>query len=255
MRRPPILAALAGLLLLPAVPERAAAQDDATAFVYGGYYQCGAGQGRAVEVIRDAWAPVVRPHIEAGHITAWGLLTHRTGNQWSMALYHVSDDVSTLQSVLEEMVQQFVSENPDAAAEFREACPTHEDYIWTTGPGSVAGTEIAQNRPSAGLSTYWVCDEGREAVADLIVEKVYGPLYDKEVEEGRLNSWNWFSHFVGGKYRRLLVMDGTDHASLLEARGNVIQATNAANAALAAEFSNVCNGHQDVLWDIAISEP
>ncbi len=113
---------------------------------------------------------------------------------------------------------------------------------------------MAQGRQSAAISVYYVCDEGREAVADLIVENVMGPALDRQVQEGRINSWGWLSHFVGGKYRRLLTMDGADHTALLEARTQVIQETNA-QGALIAEFNDVCNGHDDVLWNIRVARP
>lgn len=96
-----------------------------------------------------------------------------------MAQYHMSDDLNTLQSVLDGMVGQFFTEHPDEGAEFAEACPTHEDYIWTTGPGSRPGGVLGRARSGASLSTYWVCDEGREAVADLFAGKVFAPIYDK----------------------------------------------------------------------------
>lgn len=62
------------------------------------------------------------------------------------------------------------------------------------------------------------------------------------------------SHFVGGKYRRLLITDGPDRASVLEARNRVIE-DDSVNPALVAAFSDVCNGHTDVLWNIAVSSP
>nr|NIQ53281.1 hypothetical protein [Gemmatimonadota bacterium]NIT88443.1 hypothetical protein [Gemmatimonadota bacterium]NIU73419.1 hypothetical protein [Gammaproteobacteria bacterium]NIX40688.1 hypothetical protein [Gemmatimonadota bacterium] len=48
---------------------------------------------------------------------------------------------------------------------------------------------MAQARPSAGLSVYWVCDEGREGLADHLVETVWAPLYDEQVEAGLIDSW------------------------------------------------------------------
>lgn len=255
MRVTIILAAFAAALLIPLAVGDAVAQEEETAYVYASYYQCGPGQGRAFEIIRDLWGPIVQAHMDAGHVGAWGTLGHNTGSTWSMAIYHVGTDLVALDTALEGMVSQFVAENADAAAEFGAACPTHEDYIWTTGPGSEAGAGVAQGRANAGFSVYYVCDEGREAVADLIMENVYAPVYDRQVEEGRLNSWGWLSHFVGGEYRRLLIMDGADHGSLLEARNQIIEELGSTDPALGAEFSDVCNGHQDVMWDIVISQP
>jgi hypothetical protein len=256
MRVPTIVAAFAAALLIPLAAGDVAAQDDESGYSYASYYQCGPGQGRAFEIIRDLWGPMVQAQMDAGTISAWGTLAHNTGNPWSMLIYHRGEDLNALNEALEGMVSQFGSEHGDAAAEFEAACPRHEDYIWTTGPGSETGAGAARIlSASAALAVYMVCDEGREAVADLIVEEVFAPIYDKQVEEGRLNGWGWLSHYVGGKYRRLLSMDGADHASLLEARSQILSEIGSEHGALAAAFTDVCNGHQDVMWDIVISAP
>jgi hypothetical protein len=255
MRAPTIAAAFVAVLLIPLAAGDVTAQDDETAYSYASYYQCGPGQGRAFEIIRDLWGPLVQTQMNTGTISAWGTLAHNTGNPWSMLIYHIGTDLNAMNEALDGMVSQFASENPDAAAEFGAACPRHEDYIWTTGPGSSAGAEVAQDRANALFAVYMLCDEGREAVADLIVEEVFAPIYDKQVEEGRLTGWGWLSHYVGGKYRRLLVMDGADHASLLEARSQILSEIGSEHGALAAAFSDVCNGHQDVMWNVVISQP
>ena len=246
---------LAAVLSLLIVPGAATAQeDDETAYIYASYYECGMGQGDAVATLRDDWGAIVQSHMDAGHISAWGILTHNTGNPWSMAIYHVGEDLGELNTALDEGLSQYVADHPDQMQTLMSACPRHEDYIWTTGPGSEAGAAVAQDRASAGMSVYYVCDEGREAVADLIVEQVMGPALDRQVQEGNLSSWGWISHFVGGELRRALVMDGPDHAAILEGRNQVIEQTGE-QAALMAEFNNVCNGHQDVLWNIAVARP
>jgi hypothetical protein len=253
MRAANPLWAVVGLSLL--VPAGAVAQeDDETAYIYASYYDCGPGQSEAVASLRDDWGPLVQARMDAGTIGAWGILTHDTGNEWSLGVYHVGPDLGAMNDALDEDLARYREENPEAGARFSEICPSHVDYIWTSGPGSEAGAAIAQERQSAGMSVYYVCDEGREPVADLIVEQVVGPALDRQVQEGRINGWGWLSHFVGGEYRRLLSIDGPDHASILEARNQWIEETGE-EAALMAEFNNVCNGHTDVLWDIVLARP
>lgn len=248
-------AVLAGaFLILPAWGSAVAQEDDDTAYVYASYWTCTGGLGDAVATLRDDWGPIMQKHVDAGHVSAWGVLTHQTGNAWSMANYHVGDDLEVLNTALDNAQAEYFEAHPEEGAAFGEACPTHEDYIWISGPGSQPAAELAQNRPSVGMSVYYVCDEGREAVADLIVEEVFGPAYDRQVEAGLIDSWGWLSHYVGGKYRRLLVTDGPDRASVMEARTRVIE-DDSVNPALAAEFNDVCNGHQDILWNIAVSQP
>jgi len=135
-----------------------------------------------------------------------------------------------------------------------EACDEHEDYVWNYVDGSAPATEVAQNRSNAGLSIYWVCEEGRGALIDLLAEELFAPAWNAQVEAGVINSWSWFSHFLGGEYRRLLVADGVDHNAVLTARDNVIELMGE-NAGLAGEFSRVCNGHADYLWNIEGAAP
>lgn len=254
MRLPTRLAAFAGALLVLPFAASASAQEDDSAFAYSSYYQCTGGLSDAIATLRDDWGPIIQGHMDAGHISAWGVLTHDTGNPWTMAIYHVGPDIGELKTALDTSLGEYFQQHPDDAAAFGETCWSHEDYIWTSGTGSQPATDVGQDRASAGMSVYWVCDEGKEAVADLIVENVWAPIYDQQVADGQINSWSWLSHFVGGKYRRALITDGASAGALLEARDQALEAAGE-NAALAAAFSDVCNGHTDVMWNIAISVP
>lgn len=254
MKLPRLLASasvLAMLCALHAAPL--AAQQDDQMYIYGIYFQCAPGSvDDAVQSIRDHWTPSMTEHVDAGDLSAHGALTHSTGNEWSLVLYHVGSDLNAVT----EAVQSGGSyeENPEASAAFDEACPTHEDYVWTTSLSSEPVAEAAADRAEAAMSVYWVCDEGKEAAADLIFESVMADAWNEQVEAGLVNSWSWNEHYLGGKYRRLLAIDGPDHASLLEARTNVIEA-GAESPGLMSVFSDVCNGHQDNLYDVQISLP
>jgi hypothetical protein len=250
------MSALCVVLLPLATADDAAAQDEATPIVYGVYLECNPALGqRLSEIVADVWGPMVRQRIDSGDLTAWGMITHATGGPWNRALYQVGTDLARLLGAVDEMVAEWAESSPETLTEFWDACGDHEDYVWRYVTGSAPAEQVAVARPTAGMSTYWVCDEGRGSLVDLIVEEAFASIYDAQVEAGLLNSWSWFSHFVGGEYRRLLVMDGASHEELLTARDNVLEAIGDEHAGLGSEFTNVCNGHTDYLWNIEIAEP
>lgn len=249
-------AILSAALLALAWPGVAAAQEeDESAYVYASYYECGPGMGAAVATLRDDWGPILQAPMQSGAIAAWGVMTHNTGNPWSVVAYEVGNDLPALMSALEAGIAEYFEQHPEEGAAFGEACPRHEDYVWVTDTGSEAGAGIAMGRPEAGLSVYWVCDEATESVADLIVQNLWAPILDRMVEEGSIRSWGWLEHYLGGKYRRLLVTDGTSHADLIAARDRLEQESAEEDPYLATAFSNVCNGHTDVLYDIVAGAP
>jgi hypothetical protein len=256
VRRLPV-AIVCALMLAASVPGAAYGQDDeAPMIIYASYFTCDASQNaRAGEIIRDTWAPVAQAHIDAGDLAAWGSIVHNTGGSWSRAIYHAASDRAVLFNTLDQMVAEWGESSPEAAAEFGEACETHEDYVWTNVNGSSAPSEVVADRSGAGLSVYWECDAGRGALIDLLAETVFAPAWDAQVESGLVNSWSWHAHLIGDKYRRLFVADGADHETLLTARDNVIEWVGDNYAGLGAEFTNVCNSHVDYLWDIEMAAP
>lgn len=256
MKLPRLLATASVLTMLcTLLAAPTAAQENDQTYVYGVYYQCAPGSiGDAVQDLEANWTPVMQNYLDAGDLTSWGVLTHSTGNEWSLVLYHVGSDVNAVTNAVQSGSATYFQENPEAADAFGEACPSHEDYVWVGDMSSAPMGEVASDRAEAAMSVYWVCDEGREAVADLIFESVMADAWNEQVEAGLVSNWSWFGHYLGGEYRRLLSIDGPDHASLLEARENVIEA-GAENPGLMSVFSDVCNGHQDNLYDVQISLP
>lgn len=255
MRLPHPIATTCVALTLCAAAPLAAQEDEDQAYIYASYYQCAPGGiSTAVQTLRDVWSPVMQEHVDAGDVTAWGALTHSTGNEWSLGLYQVGPDLDALMGAIGASIQRLYEENSEAGAAFSDACPRHEDYVWLNMFSSDPAANLATERSEAGLSVYWVCDEGRESVADLVFEELMAPAWNEQVEAGLVNSWSWSEHYLGGKFRRLLATDGPDHASLLEARNNVIESFGE-NPGLAAAFSDVCDGHQDNLYDIVLTRP
>lgn len=230
------------------------AQEEDRPIIYGSYYQCGPGTADIVDRLAAAWSPAIRPQIDAGAVTAWGILTHDTGNEWDVVLYTVGPELAGIRSATQAAAQTVGQQDAELFGEFGAACPSHDDYVWVSRFSSADPADVAQDRSPAGLSVYWVCTEAREAIADLIFESLMVPVLNEQVAAGLVNSWSWNEHFLGGKYRRLLALDGPDHASLLEARNAMIDAFSE-RPGVAAAFNEVCDGHQDNLYQIHTSEP
>jgi hypothetical protein len=97
-----------------------------------------------------------------------------------------------------------------------------------------------------------MCDINKEERAGEIVDEHIAPILNGFVEEGKLASWGWSTHVVGGRYRALQTMTAADMQSLMAARGDVIAAVYADDSEAGAEFSEICGPHTDYLWDIQI---
>lgn len=240
------LAAIAGFA------GQAFGQDDDQTHVYGIYYYCDASkQERADEIIATVAKPVYDAALKSGDIKGWGWLVHHTGGQWRRVLYHSAGSMSTLLSSQDEIIEQMEANDADAMTEFDGICGAHDDYIWRGVNGSGGGL-LTQERGRVGFSAYFVCDS-REPVADEIVETVFAPIYDAQVESGKLASWGWSEHIVGGEFRRLATMTSADWPTLFAAREAIIDA--AGDSELATQFGEICDSHVDYMWDIQIEAP
>ena len=148
-------------------------------------------------------------------------------------------------------MQRTRGDGDDAAADdddgpgFGSVCTRHDDYIWQVENGNSSDA-----RGAVGFSVYHLCDSSREERADEIVDAHVAPIMNALVEDGSLASWGWSSHVVGGKYRRLQTMTGSDHKSLLAARGKAIDAIYADDNEMGAELNDICGSHVDYMWNI-----
>ena len=243
---------LISILILVAPLSLIAQQEpDATEnYIYATYFYCDIAQEEKVdELVRKNTAPIYDAAVEDGTVNAWGWLAHHTGGQWRRIQYHTSDSVEGLLAA-----QQTLSKRIEEAGHgndgFSEICHAHEDYIWKREAGS---TQQAEQGP-AQLSVYEVCSFAGEQRAKEIVTTVFAPILDKAVAEGKLTSWGWYSHVMGGEYRVLQTMNAKDNASLLKAREEILETLygdgDKAPAAAAEEYSNICTSHTDYLWEI-----
>ena len=233
------------LLAASAVPGAAVAQDEESKpFIYATYFYCNTSmQEKADELVEKNTKPIYDAAVKDGTITGWGWLAHHTGGKWRRIQYHMSDSVEGLLKA-QEVLAERAGDTDDG---FDEICGAHDDYIWQAESGSATDKE----RGTTSMSVYHECDISREERADEIVAKVFAPVYDKAVADGKLTAWGWNSHMVGGKYRRLGTMSANSWGELLKARGEILEAIYGdGESKEAAEFSSICTSHSDYMWEI-----
>lgn len=245
-----ILVAAAGLtaLSLACVAQE---EDAPPRFTYATYYNCGGGPlARADELIAED-ADRMNGFVEDGTIAAWGWMAHHTGGQWQRIFWYQADGMDAVLDAGDAIQGDGDDDADDAAADeeddgpgFGQICSRHDDYIWQVENGSSGDT-----RGDVGMSVYHACDINREERADEIVAEHMAPILNKFVEEGKLSSWGWQSHVVGGRFRKLQTMTAPDVKSLMKARGEAIAAMYGEDDEAGAEFSDICGPHVDYIWN------
>ncbi|NIP18575.1 MAG: hypothetical protein GWM87_10745 [Xanthomonadales bacterium] len=253
MRNLIIVSATLFLAVSPAGFAQEEEEEAPPTYVQATYFYCHVSkEGDADKVVKEQFAPIYDAAVEAGTINAWGWLAHRNGGKWRRVLYHSANGIDALMDAGDKLYAA-TDEAVGDDTTFGDACGGHDDYIWQSED---VGTGAAERGP-AGFSVYFYCDQTRESRADEIVTEHFAPAYDKLVEDGKITSWGWSQHFVGGKIRRLLTMTGDSHKAVLHARNDAINAVFGDEEATAAgqEFSAICGDHLDYMWDIQIENP
>ena len=245
-----------GAIVLPAfacllVGMTASAEDKpADVYVYSTYHYCDfSKQERADEIFDQSQRLASEAAVKDGTISSYGWLAHQTGGQWRRADYFTAGSVQALLDAQKKMNPEGDDKSKKLMAEFGAICSTHDDYIWRRVAGNI-GT-IA--RGTAAFSTYYVCDQGRESQADELIKSSIGPILDKLVTDGKLKTWGWNEHIVGGEYRRLATMSATDMKALLEARGALVEALDSNPAG--DMLTEICPSHADYMWEIKSQAP
>lgn len=242
---------VATLTCLAAAPLTGAAEEhepDET-YIYATYMVCDTSrQDEADKIFEEVHKPVLEAAKRDGTIRGWGWLVHHTGGQWRRIRYHSAGSMEALLAALDT-----IGDRMDEAAgdddTFGQICNAHDDYIWRSVAGSGGGPATGP-RGKVGMSAYHVCKMSQEDRADELVKSVFGPIYDAHVGDGKLRSWGWSEHIVGGKYRRLATMTADDWPTLLKMRAAVFEALDELDNPLADEFSEICGSHADYLWEI-----
>jgi len=232
-----------------------AQEDEApTNYIYASYFYCGGGPLSRVDELTAEGAPIMDQLVEDGTITSWGWYGHHTGGGWQRLSYHTASSLEGAVNGIDAIQAAFAAADDgddddadDDQMNFGQICYRHDDYIWRT----VVGTDIgADTSPKVGFSTYTVCDSSREERADEIAKEHVAPIMDKLVEDGKLMGWGWSVHEVGGRFRKLQTMTGSDHKSVLAARAEAIDAIYINGGEAGAELNDICGSHVDYMWDI-----
>lgn len=111
-----------------------------------------------------------------------------------------------------------------------------------------AGAQPQTPRLAYVYVTYFECNPATEARADEIVARTYAPHYNAAVEHGDILGWSWLSHFMGGKWRRALVLNAADMDSVLDASGALGEIIEEATPEAGRAFSETCPIHEDYIW-------
>lgn len=229
--------AVSALLLAPAAQAQS---------LVATYYNCGtANEDEADFIMNTVFAPLLQSHVDAGDISSWGWIEHQAGGSWRRILTLGAPDQSTLVTQWGVITGEMEEEHPNATHRFNEICGTHDDYIWELTSTSEGVDPNAT--PDAWISTYFVCNEATEARADELMAAM-APAYDPHIAAGHIAGWSWYTHVVGGQFRRLLTVSGSNAVSVLEGRGLVIADLTANYGDELAEFSSICSSHVDYLW-------
>ena len=225
-----------------------AADESKETYVYGSYFRCGAGM-QADDAVNATFKGVYDAAVKDGTIGSWGWMAHQTGGDWMRIYYQTGPSIKALYAAADVLDKRTSGKDWDKAnKQFNQACGSHEDYIWRSVVGNVGTT-----RGDAGFSVYYVCDSSREAQADALMKRVFAPAYDKMVADGKITSWGWLEHIIGGKYRRLATFTATDNAALLEARAAIGQSMQ--DDPLAQAFTGICGSHSDYIWNVVSKGP
>lgn len=113
------------------------------------------------------------------------------------------------------------------------------------------GTAIAQDEgvpASFVYATYFVCSPDGESRADEIINSSFKPHYNAAVEQGDIQSWSWMQHFVGGYWRRVLLIIAADMDSILDASGALGEIIEEETPEAGRAFSGICSSHEDYIW-------
>ncbi len=245
------LSTILALALAMSAGTVSAQEEEGGPYAYTTYYYCDVTlQERADEIVEQLDKPIYDAAVDDGTIGSWGWLVHHTGGKWRRAQYHMAPTMEALLASQQKIGDQIEAKNKKLSTEGGKICNAHDDYIWRV----VAGTEGSSGpRGKAGFSTYHICDQSRETQADELVKRVFAPIYDRMVAEGKLVSWGWLEHIVGGEYRRLETITATDVPALMKARAALVEALS--DDDLGDTMTDICGSHSDYIWEIKFTKP
>lgn len=243
-----VFCSVAGLALLAA--SAGWAQDAPKTFIMGTYYRCVQGDAaRADTIYKDHVVPFLKAEQAAGNIAAYGWAKHWEGGDWRRLEYVTGTDLDKMvdsRAALIKMVQ--APEHAKAMDDFERVCASHDDYIWSSKASSQAPGAVAKARSPFAISTYYECSSDEDE-ADAIVKTAFAPILNQHVKDGKIASWNWLEHMVGGKYRRALVFDAANPKATLKYWGALWEELDKTQPAFTRRFGAICSSHADYIWE------
>lgn len=238
---------LQSCLLLSVAGTARAADEAMESYVYGTYFQCDVTrQERADEIFNALYKPILDAAVADGSISSYSYYAHNTGGKWRRGIFTVAPSVQAVLAAEVKIYDQAETKNKKLDTEFGSICNSHEDYIWHSELGNAASKMPGK----AVFSTYYVCDS-REVQADALVKQVFAPMYDKLLADGKLTSWGYLEHIVGGHVRRIDTMSAADVPSLMAARGEMVEMLT--DNPLGDLFTEICDSHEDYIWEVKAS--
>lgn len=239
---------LAGVgLLLSSGFVFAQEEEESKGVTYATYMYCDTSKEAAMdEQVASFEAPIMDKLVEDGVMTAWGWMRHHTGGQWRRIRWFGADSVQGSLDALDAMGAAMDAAGEDEESDASDACPHHDDYIWQVESNSSADLS---SRGKVGMSVYYSCKISDEERADEIFDELFAPVLNQYVEDGKLSSWGWQSHIIGGWVRRLQTITADDYETLLASRQEALDTVYAEDSELGAEFVEICGPHDDYLWD------
>jgi len=250
MNKIKLLAAAAGLTTIAlACVAQEEEEETPDVFTYATYFYCDGGPNSRVDEIVAKDTKRMDGFVEDGTISAWGWLAHHTGGQWQRVFYVQAGSIDALLDAYDKMDDDSEEAQADNE-EFGRICPSHDDYIWQVENGSQT-----KGRGEVGFSVYLVCDAATEDEADDIVAEHVAPILNGMVEDGKLTSWGWSSHVVGGRFRKLQTFTAPDFKTLMAARAEAIEAIYGEDDEAGARLTEICGSHVDYMWNIVHETP
>jgi hypothetical protein len=229
------------------VTATAQADEHEEVYVYGTYSVCDlTQQERADEIFEKLDKPIYDAAVADGTITSYSYYAHHTGGKWRRGMFFVAGSIDALLDAQKKIGEQIDAKNAKMSMEASKICNKHEDYVWRRVAGGAGTSEPGK----AVFSAYYVCDS-RETQADALMTQVFAPAYDKLVADGDLTSWGYLEHIVGGHIRRVATMTSADMKSLMAARSKLTAAF--MDNPLGETFTNICDAHEDYMWEVKAS--
>ena len=103
--------------------------------------------------------------------------------------------------------------------------------------------------PSAFVyGTYYVCDVATQGDMDTVVETYEKPVFDQWVEDGKILAWGYYSHFTGGRWRRLQFHISPTLEGAVNTQANIFAEIYSNNPAAGRSRGEACEAHDDYIW-------